>query len=124
MAEQISNGDVLNFNKVHGKNKCLEFLIDSKALADGCNEQPSARAIELSIKKLVGDAKNVKRSATRSGDSRYEIFLNQCYEFPKHDSQKCVPKVTSPESLDMNCSFREIKRKSLELCKGKHRVVT
>jgi len=27
-----------------------------------------------------------------------------------------VPKATSPESLDMNCSFREIKRKSLELC--------
>ena len=49
MAEQISNGDVLNFNKVHGKNKCLEFLIDSKALADGCNEQPSARAISFGM---------------------------------------------------------------------------
>jgi uncharacterized phage protein gp47/JayE len=119
MATQVTNQDVLNFNKAHGKRKCVEFLTASNK----CNEQPSDRAYEFSIQKLVVEAKNVKRSATRSSDSRYETFLNQCYEFPKHDRRKCIPKVTSSESLDMNCSIREIKRKSLELCNVNKQLV-
>lgn len=108
----VTNNDVLTFVKAHNIKQCVEFLIHS----NNCNEQASSRAYELSIQKLVGEAKNVKRNATRSGDSRYVVFLSQCYVFPKHDNRKCIPKVTSSESLDMNSSFREIKRKSVDLC--------
>jgi len=100
--------------------KCVDFLIDSNK----CTEQPSTRAYQLSIEKLLGEAKNIERYATRSGDSGYELFLNQCYKFPLHDSRKCVSKLTSSDSLNIETSFREVKRHSSELCNEKAKLTS
>jgi len=80
--------------------------------------------LSVYIEKIMGEAKNIKRSSTRSGDSGYELFLNQCYKFPLHDSRKCVSNLTSSDSLNIETSFREVKRHSSELCNEKAKLTS
>ena len=109
----LENKKVLQFYETHGKNKCVEFLMEKNS---SCLEQPSKQAYAYSVNKLVTNNKLLKKSVNRpSGASKYECFLHDTYSFPICDISKRGPNVSTSESLDLEMSLKTEKKKNIQL---------
>jgi len=105
--------DVVDLYESQGKNKCIDFLIKTNTV---CNIQPSFRAYEKSVNKLIKDVKGLKKSMNRVGGSlKYECFINKSYVFPVCNLKLCEPKLTADDTLDLHIALKDEKKKTHNL---------
>ena len=54
---ELLNKDIIDFYNIHGKNKCVEFLVES----DNAVEKPCDKSYIKSVEKLLSNVKNFEK---------------------------------------------------------------
>jgi len=91
--ERISNADVLEFIKVHGKVKCLDWL---KEKNDHVENKPVEMSYHRSIDKLLSEKKTLQKSLNRAnGKCNFDTCLSNSFQMPKAKLCLRVSKVSS-----------------------------
>ena len=105
--------DIVDFYESQGKDKCIDFLMKTNTI---CSIQPSVKAYEKSVDKLIKVVKSLKKSMNRvDGSLKYECFINKSYVFPVCNLNLCEPKITTDDTLDLQIALKDEKKKTNNL---------
>ncbi|CAG2192717.1 unnamed protein product [Mytilus edulis] len=113
----VSNSDVLEFTKVNGNLKCVQWL---KEKNNHVENKPVEMAYHRSLEKLFNEKKILQKSISRAnGKQNFENFLSNSFLMPKAKLCLRVSKISSTKSVTIH---DDLKQKSLLLNKAELEV--
>ena len=113
----VSNSDVLEFTKVNGNLKCVQWL---KEKNNHVENKPVEMAYHRSLEKLLSEKKILQKSISRAnGKQNFENFLSNSFLMPKAKLCLRVSKISSTKSVTIH---DDLKQKSLLLNKAELEV--